>query len=143
MRKKFNSLRTRAKKRKLPVSISFEEYCYHKLGNCYYCGISNMFLKFYCEIMKIGTPYMTIDRKNNNLGYTPDNIVGACFLCNKTKGSFFTAEEMKKIGELFIAPKFKKIEEEAIEAYSEWCEKTLSAEEAEELYEEYGVDLDL
>ena len=91
------------------------------MGNCYYCGISNLFLKFYCEVLSIGTPYMTIDRKDNNGGYTRDNIVGACFLCNKIKGSFFTAEEMKKIGEQFVAPKFKACEDEMIEVYQDWC----------------------
>lgn len=125
MRKKFSSLKSRAKKRGLEVNISLAEYCYHKMGNCYYCGVSNIFLKFYCEVMGINTPYMTIDRKDNSKGYTRDNIVGACFLCNKIKGSFFTDEEMKKIGKQFVAPKLKKYEQEAMDYFSEWCEENV------------------
>jgi len=139
MRKKFNSLKARAKKRNLPVTISLAEYCYHKMGDCYYCGISNLFLEFYCEVMGIGTPWMTIDRKNNDLGYIRDNIVGSCFLCNKIKGSFFTAEEMKKIGEQFVAPKFKLFEEEAMDAYSEWCEYNVTTWEDEEFLDEIAT----
>ena len=122
MRQKFNSLRSRAKRRGLKVEITFEEYRYLKISDCHYCGIDNMFLKYYCEVMNIGMPYMSIDRKDNTKGYTSDNVVACCFLCNKIKGSFFTEEEMRKIGEQYIAPKFKVFEKEACEAFEEWCE---------------------
>ena len=91
--------------------------------------------------MSIGTPFMTIDRMNNDLGYVMGNIVGACFLCNKIKGSFFTAEEMKKIGEQFVAPKLKSFEDEAMDAYGEWCDNNVLTAEDEEWLEEYGIDI--
>ena len=122
MRKKFSSLKSRAKKRGLPVTISFDDYCYYKMGSCHYCGVSNLFLKFYCEVMGIGTPYMTIDRLDNLKGYIPGNVCGSCFLCNKIKGSFFNEEEMLRIGREFVAPKMKLFEEEAMEAFRDWCE---------------------
>ena len=122
MRKKYNSLKSRAKKRKIPVTISFEYFKHLKLSDCHYCGVSSMLLQFYCEVMNIRTPWMSIDRKDNELPYSPDNVVPCCFLCNKIKGSFFTEEEMKKIGKEFIAPKLKKFEDEANEAFDDWCD---------------------
>jgi len=65
---------------------------------------------------------MSIDRKDNNKGYTSDNVTSACFLCNKIKGSFFSYEEMKEIGAKYVYPKFKKFEQEALDSYQDWCE---------------------
>ena len=72
---------------------------------------------------------MTIDRKNNGGGYTPDNVVSACFLCNKIKGSFFTWEEMLEIGRLFVAPKLKKFEEEVWDSFVQWCKNDAALDE--------------
>lgn len=143
MRNKFNSLRSRAKRRNLEVGITFEEYRQLKISDCHYCGMNNMFLKYYCEVMNIGMPYMSIDRKDNNRGYSRDNVVACCFLCNKIKGSFFTSEEMKKIGEQFIAPKFKVFEKEACEAFEDWCEyNVFTDDESEDFDTEFEIDLD-
>lgn len=30
--------------------------------------------------------YQGIDRKNNVVGYTPENCIPCCFVCNKAKG---------------------------------------------------------
>ncbi len=140
MLKKFNSLKSRAKRKNLPVTISYEYYRQLKLGDCFYCGVSNMLLKFYCELLNVNTAWMTIDRKNNDLGYTPDNVVSACFLCNKIKGSFFSTEEMKEIGEKYVAPKFKKFEQEAYENFGEWCEYNVTIDE---LDEDFDTDLEI
>lgn len=136
MRQKFNSLKSRAKKRNLEVDITFEEYRQLKISDCHYCGIDNMFLKYYCDVMHIGMPYMSIDRKDNNRGYISDNVVSCCFLCNKIKGSFFTSEEMKKIGEQFVAPKFKVFEKEACEAYEDWCSENVFIRDESDSYED-------
>jgi len=140
MRKKYNSLRARAKKRNLPVTMSYELYCRLKMSDCYYCGISNLLLQFYCNIMKIRTPWMSIDRADNTQGYVFNNVVPCCFLCNKIKGSFFSLEEMKKIGKEFVAPKFKVFEEEAFEEFEEWCENNTITADDEEFLEELNID---
>jgi len=136
VRKKFNSLKARAKKRNLPVTISFEQYSYMKKDDCYYCGISNLLLQFYCEMLKINTPWMTIDRKNNDLGYLQHNVVSACFLCNKIKGSFFTVGEMKEIGERYVAPKFKIFEDDVMDSFEDWCVRVVSDDD-----DDYRLDL--
>jgi hypothetical protein len=122
MRKKYAALRNRAKEKDLEISLTFEDFRRIKYEDCHYCGVSNMFIKFYCDILNINTPWATIDRKDNSKGYTNDNCVASCFLCNKIKGNFFSYEEMKEIGIKFVQPKFKLIEKEAYEAFADWCE---------------------
>ena len=60
---------------------------------------------------------MTIDRKDNSIGYLLENCVSCCFVCNRTKSNFFSAEEMKAIGEKFIRPKWDSYKDEAWEIY--------------------------
>jgi len=83
--------------------------------------------------MGINTPWMSIDRLDNSesVGYVPGNVVSCCFLCNKLKGSFFTEEEMLQIGKLFVAPKMKVFEQEAFEAFGEWCDYNVSIDDDE------------
>jgi hypothetical protein len=129
MRQKYASLKKRAISKNLPVTLTFDQFRYLKLGDCHYCGVSELFIKFYCELMRINTPWMTIDRKNNDLGYTPENCVTSCYLCNKTKSNFFSYEDMLEIAEKFIKPKLKNIEKEATEMFGEWCEMHVDTEE--------------
>lgn len=142
MRKKYHSLRARAKKRNLPVTISFEYYAQLKRDDCHYCRVSNILLQFYCEVMGINTPWMTIDRKDNDVGYVPDNVVPSCFLCNKIKGSFFTEEEMCAIGVRFVAPKLKNFEDEAFDAFGEWCYTNFDGCDEDDEIELIDISLD-
>ena len=78
---------------------------------CYYCGKTLAeYLIFveqiskYSELAKFrGVPFvtkvkrLTIDRKNNQIGYESGNIVKACHICNYIKGSVFTVEDMKEV----------------------------------------------
>lgn len=130
---KYRSLVRRANSKKLEVSLTFDQFRNLKLQDCDYCGISEILIKFYCDKLNVNTPWMSIDRKDNDLGYTLDNCVSSCFLCNKIKGSFFTYEEMKDIGRNYVYPKFKKFEEEVFEEFQEWCElNVMSSEEIED-----------
>lgn len=129
MRKKYSSLVLRAKEKNLELNLTFEEFKKLKLDDCHYCGVSELLLKFYCEVMRINTPFMTIDRKNNNRGYTKENCVTACFLCNKIKGNFFSYAEMLEIGKIFVNPKLKIFEKEATEVFGEWCENNVFFDE--------------
>lgn len=71
---------------------------------CYYCGVtldeyrSSTFLKrIRPKIKNFG-----IDRKNTKLGYSLNNIVISCNLCNSVKGSFFDHLEFKEIAKKYI-----------------------------------------
>ena len=57
----------------------------------------------------------SIERKENNKGYTKNNIALACFHCNTIKSNFFTAAEMKEIAMKYVNPKWQKeLENESI-----------------------------
>lgn len=60
-----------AKTRNIDFSISFEQFMSLWREPCFYCGL---------DIDGIG-----IDRKDNSVGYTFDNIVSCCFFCNRMK----------------------------------------------------------
>lgn len=95
----FNIIRDSVKRRNIELIITKKEFkdwynaCEKK---CEYCRISEK------DVFKISkkTKRLTIDRKNSNIGYLKNNLVLACDRCNRIKGSFFTYEEMLKIGEI-------------------------------------------
>jgi len=79
---KIRSYKSGAKKRNLIYDLTFD--CFLKLtsGNCFYCGIKPN------KISKAGFHeyiYNGIDRVNNSIGYTIENTVSCCSLCNKAK----------------------------------------------------------
>lgn len=74
---------------------------------CVYCGIPEELIKAVplfrvIRAHKSRAPRacdrLTIDRRNNAMGYQKGNLVLACFRCNSTKSDFFSHEEMLKIG---------------------------------------------
>lgn len=76
-----------AKKRKLEFSLSKEEFKEISLKNCYYCNS-------YPNKERKATPYLNgyfvgngIDRLINNIGYSKDNSVPCCTVCNFAKGT--------------------------------------------------------
>ena len=47
--------------------------------------------------------HLTIDRKDNTEGYTLDNIVKACWICNSLKNDFWTEAEMQRLAPPMMA----------------------------------------
>jgi len=72
---------------------------------CYYCGIPEERLNLVKNFR--GKLRFSIDRKDNNNGYTRENICLACLTCNRVKGEIFSPEIMKKIANKFIKPIWK------------------------------------
>ena len=70
-RAKFNAYKAGAKQRKLPFSLSFTEFLAFWQNPCYYC--------------KDAIAVIGIDRINNTLGYSLNNIVPCCRICNRMK----------------------------------------------------------
>ena len=93
-------------KRNKPLSfleITAEEFVdwYNKQKKvCYYCGRSIEEVKKSNDAFNKKTYRLTIDRKNNDLGYSKENICLCCYRCNSIKSDYFTESEMKKIGEI-------------------------------------------
>lgn len=78
---RFGSVKSVAKKRNIPVTITLLEY--EQLGRkeCFYCkGI----------LPETGG---AVDRVDSSQGYTKDNLVLCCKRCNMVKGSTHSLEE--------------------------------------------------
>jgi hypothetical protein len=96
----FNSLykkyREGAEKRHLSFCLPKEMFAALTKNNCFYCGAAPA-----QELIKTGgrQPYIYngVDRKDNNLGYTPDNSCSCCGDCNFLKGSRDFESFIKKI----------------------------------------------
>ena len=78
---------------------------------CAYCGLTikqiNKLPDWY--VRRSGKYHLSIDRKDSQKGYSLDNIVLACYMCNTMKNSFLSYEEMKKVGEVVLKPKLAKM----------------------------------
>lgn len=100
----FRLILSNAQIRNIPVSCSKDQFCKwfnNTLKVCHYCElpeeVSLLFLK----------KRLTIDRKDNTFGYIIDNLVFACDVCNRSKGSFFSYVEWKEIANKYVKPKIK------------------------------------
>lgn len=94
----YNKLVSDAKVRGLIVEFTYEYYVsLTENFFCHYCGSPLFWIK---HRIGQGPSKHNIDRKDNSLGYTKDNIVVCCGLCNMTKGNRFSYEEFLKIGKI-------------------------------------------
>ena len=109
----YSILKTNSLKRKMKFDLSQEAFINwynNQKKNCYYCGINEKNLEWLKKEFPIknNVKRLTIERKNNNIGYQLNNIVLACQYCNKAKSNLFNEKEMKLIAEQFIKPKWIK-----------------------------------
>jgi hypothetical protein len=89
----FHQYRWNAKTRKIAFEI--ERWLFERLlkGNCYYCGsepsntmVATMKQRKYWEFGEPMTyKYNGVDRVDNSIGYTEDNVVPCCGTCNRMK----------------------------------------------------------
>lgn len=99
----YSIIEFRANKFNTEITIGKKEFIkwYNKQEkNCYYC---NRTLDKIKQDKKEKNRYknrLSIDRKDNNKGYTLKNIVLACYRCNTIKGHYFTEQEMLEIGKI-------------------------------------------
>lgn len=97
---KLTKLRLRAKSARIPFAIDLVEFVRwykEQEPNCYYCG----------KVLYMGRGQKKLDgysfdRKDNDKGYTLDNIVLCCNRCNMAKGSWFTEEQMLEIAHKYF-----------------------------------------
>lgn len=80
---RFASCLRYSKSRNLEWSIPFESYERLISKNCDYCE------------GPLPPTRVGLDRKNNDLGYTLENVVPCCRYCNQLKSDIFTYEEFK------------------------------------------------
>ena len=98
-------MKTRSRRSSLQFSLNktdFIKWYEDTEKMCHYCGAKEKFLKS----IKKNKNMLTVDRKNNNVGYDLENICFACFKCNTLKNNFFTEREWQAICQTYIKPRF-------------------------------------
>lgn len=84
---KYSRLKYQAKRRGLTFALSREEITEITSAACHYCG---------GPLPNYG---YGLDRKDNTQGYTRDNVVPCCMICNWIKSNQFSYQEMLELGE--------------------------------------------
>ena len=84
-----------------PCSLTFNEFLtFTSIPTCHYCG-NHITWPPYQSVHsngKLASHAYYLDRKDNALGYTKDNCVVCCSLCNRVKGHCLTYSEMMSLG---------------------------------------------
>ncbi len=119
LRIQYNAIERRAKRSNTPFHITFNEFRKwderfgkHESRICPYCGLTEVESKHFQRLRgKRRICGFTVDRIDNEKGYTMDNIQRICFLCNSIKGLWFTDQDMVVLG-----PVIRKIQQTALSA---------------------------
>jgi hypothetical protein len=91
-------LKNKSKRRNIEFNITKEDFIRwynNQEKKCCYCNRTE---KEVINDANQKSYRLTYDRKDNNKGYTIDNIILACYRCNMIKSAEFTFEQMLKIG---------------------------------------------
>ncbi len=81
---------------RLRLEITYEEFVgFTTITECHYCGSPIHWAMYNAN--KNGFSY-NLDRKDNNKGYSKDNVVVSCSRCNFGKGRQFSYEEWVEVG---------------------------------------------
>jgi hypothetical protein len=103
----YHIIKTNCHNKKRPFTLKMEDFIiwYNSQNKkCHYCEVlekelPESFRKV--SVSRNGTiNRLTIDRKNNNIGYIITNLVLACAQCNRMKGEFLSYEEMLQVGSI-------------------------------------------
>jgi len=84
--------------RKYSFEISFTDFKELVIKNCYYCNElpTNLLKQNYRSIL-----YNGLDRVDNELGYTNNNVVTCCGWCNQMKNKYHADLFLKKIKTIY------------------------------------------
>jgi hypothetical protein len=91
----YNGYVCRAKNKSKEFSLTKEKFREITKQNCFYCGAEPQ--QTARKDREYPYTYNGIDRINNTKGYTDDNIVPCCGVCNKMKLEMSTDEFKEKI----------------------------------------------
>jgi hypothetical protein len=80
----FYTYRRNAKTRNIKFELTKDQFREFTKQNCYYCG-SKPLLVMKKNVYNGNYVYNGVDRKNNNEGYTVENSVPCCYMCNHAK----------------------------------------------------------
>lgn len=96
----FNSMARTAKGNGQKFDLTFGQFMeFVKVTSCHYCGRNiewpeRAFRKMTVRKYQQSSRAYYLDRKDNSKGYTLDNCVVCCTVCNAVKGATLTYDEM-------------------------------------------------
>jgi hypothetical protein len=92
----WSRLRSVAKSLNKPFDLTFEQFLgFIYEGQCRYCSQKLVWQPYY---LRAGSKAYFLDRVDNAKGYSGENCVTCCTVCNKTRSNIFTSDEMLEIG---------------------------------------------
>lgn len=91
----FGNYRSSARKKSHSFELSKEEVARLMDAKCHYCGESPS--NSYSVPSHTITVYQGIDRVDNSKGYTIDNVVPCCIVCNKMKKAMGRSEFLLRV----------------------------------------------
>ncbi len=97
-RGRYTASKGSAKSRKIPFTLTFEEFTNLCSKPCHYCGFP------------INETGIGLDQLLCGKGYTIDNVVPCCWVCNQARNNVFTPDEMKIIGAVIAKIKQQRID---------------------------------
>lgn len=97
---RFQILKGNCKRRNIPLELSFEEFCYFAEKLCFYCNAE----------LGISLTGAGLDRVNNDLGYTKENVVPCCGFCNAVKSDLLTQEETQAAIKAIIKVRYESLQ---------------------------------
>lgn len=105
----FNILKHNAQVAQRECDITYNDFVqFTSTTKCHYCGDTIIWNPRRMRKKNYAAAYH-LDRKDNYLGYTKDNRVVCCSLCNSTKTNQFSYEEMCEIGKVIGEIKRRRI----------------------------------
>lgn len=78
-----NQYKRRAIRKNLEFTLTVDQFISIVTSDCYYCGKS--YLTDFRSVNKRKIPMNSVDRFDSNKGYTLDNCVPCCKVCNTSK----------------------------------------------------------
>ena len=103
-----NELIKTCKRRNYNITINYDQFLeIINLSKCHYCDKILIFNQHTRINYKAVSRAYQLDRKNNNEGYTLENVVPCCWECNRLKSDIYTYEEFIK-----LSPILKEIQKE-------------------------------
>ena len=95
--------KTNAKNRGYEFSITEAEFDVLINSNCHYCGIEPSVHKSEIKYNKTDIEFLRngIDRKDSMIGYTKENTVACCAMCNRMKMAFHIDPWLKQIARIY------------------------------------------
>ena len=106
----YSRLKASATKRKIACTLTREQFIKwwgEQEQKCVYCDVTLDRLQESISGVKQISKRLSVDRIDSSSGYKVDNLTLCCLQCNFIKSNFFSAKEMREIGQKYLKPKWQ------------------------------------